>query len=314
MNLLLLLLLLQCAELCAAYRLRVSLGQGSPLVLPGGPPCGFGAPRAAACGGPSRMKGCLLHMLYAFSGPVTACPSSSPLAAATAETAALAAVPDPGGYSEEWALGTPGPSAEALSRAAQQAAKAAAPDFVSVHEQDSSLSSGKSSSSRVRLTLTLSNNHVYACITDKSRQHTFAFASSMDKFLRDSLPIVKRKKGKTRSMLVAASAARCCGLLLLRLLLFAGATLSLLQPLPRACVRVQQLAAAAPWLTTAAVCRPLAVLHLPLLVLRAQQLLLQGWLGGLTGGLWLPQQRWGLLYGGRVAALADAARKAGLEF
>ncbi|KAL8273010.1 hypothetical protein Esti_003063 [Eimeria stiedai] len=202
MKLLLLLLLLQCAELCAAYRLRVPTGQGPFLVLPRGPPCGSTASPAAPCGGPSRIKG---RLLPAFNSPLLACLRSPFSAAAKAEAAAPTAVPDPADYSVEWELGTSGSSTEALSPAAQPAAEAAALDDVPVGGTDSRNS--KTSSSRMRLTLTLSNNHVYACITDKSRQRTFAFASSRDKCLRDSLPTVKRKRGKTTAMPAVATVA-----------------------------------------------------------------------------------------------------------
>ncbi|XP_026192288.1 50S ribosomal protein L18, chloroplastic-like [Cyclospora cayetanensis] len=124
----------------------------------------------------------------------------------------------------------------------------------SVATASGATTNGSTPSSRLRLTLTLSNNHVYACITDKSRQHTFAFASSRDNALKDSLPLVKRKKG-----LVARPH---------------GGTL-------RAAAAVGALVAAR----------------------------------GLKAGInkvYFDRKKY--RYAGRVAALADAARSAGLEF
>ncbi|CDJ60132.1 hypothetical protein, conserved [Eimeria maxima] len=54
---------------------------------------------------------------------------------------------------------------------------------------------GGAFAARMRLTVTLSNNHIYSCITDPSRQRTFAFASSQDKELKETLKTVQRKKG-----------------------------------------------------------------------------------------------------------------------
>ncbi|KAL8448599.1 hypothetical protein Emag_003914 [Eimeria magna] len=183
----------------------VAAAAGPSHVLSGGARCGFGGSPIAA------WKGASISL--------PACPRGLPSATASAEAAAPSAVPNPSDYSVEWEFGFPGASAEAMSPAAQPAAEAAAPSFAPVDEEDSSRKSGKSSSSRMRLTLTLSNNHVYACITDRSRQHTFAFASSMDKCLRDSLPIVKRKRGKNPAMPAVTSVARCRRLLLLLLML-----------------------------------------------------------------------------------------------
>ncbi|KAL8453768.1 hypothetical protein Emed_000709 [Eimeria media] len=257
MNLLLLLLLLQCAELCAAYRVPVHVGQGSSSVLSTGPRCGFSASPAAACGRASPIRSRWLH---ACSSSLPTRLRSLPPAAASIHTPELA------DCSVEWELGTLGDSAEALSPAAQPAADAAAQGFFSADEKDSSLRSGMSSSSRMRLTLTLSNNHVYACITDKSRQHTFAFASSMDKLNDDS-----------------ATLAAACQLVLV-------------------------------WLWLVAECRLVGRPHGGTMAAAAAVGALVAARGLKAGISKVFFDRKSYRYGGRVAALADAARKAGLDF
>ncbi|PHJ22866.1 lsu ribosomal protein l18p [Cystoisospora suis] len=70
---------------------------------------------------------------------------------------------------------------------------------------------------RARLTLTLSNNQVHACIVDNRTQRTYAYASSFDACLREEIGSVQRKRGMvSRPHGGTMKAARAVGRLLAR--------------------------------------------------------------------------------------------------
>ncbi|CDJ65953.1 hypothetical protein, conserved [Eimeria necatrix] len=169
------------------------------------------------------------------------------------------------------------PAAEAAAAAATPAA-AAGPAAAAAA---AAAAASSSSSRRLRLTATLSNNHIYACITDPSGQQTFAFASSMDKELAGTLKQVKRKRGKFAAAAAAAAAAAVAAAA-------EGAACAVAGLVARQHGGTLEAAAAVGALVAA-----------------------RGLRAGVSKVYFDRKQ---YKYAGRIAALADGARKAGLDF
>lgn len=190
---LLVLLLLLFVDRCATYRLGGPLG--GPLV---GLALGSSYTAAQQFQAVPRVSSCR-------QGPPTAAAVTGGAVESGAPGATEAASSGHGGA--EWKMeGPPGELKAAdpgpFLRQALQSTDESPGSSAAGPTRDNSI--GILGRSRLRLTLTLSNNHVYACITDRSRQKTFAFASSRDQALRESLRSVKRKKGKEGVAAVAS--------------------------------------------------------------------------------------------------------------